>query len=317
MQAPRYVETNPAILRLREKSLSKHYDTLNKIKTKGSRSIDNAEPFRLNPSSIKVKADGIKNGKRYADEQLCVDRANKLLEDKLKAIADRKNIWLQNAKTYTPKSNMESTWKRENKRIHMENEYIAKKLVKPNSKFSVQMFRENYRKVESYKKNISKDPYLKNRSFKNLAPLHTSSTYSLQDIAPSQPNSTSTQERKLTEITETSSRKQLNRDKGIEGHINKRKSLAASSNNITSDDELKKKKHRKSSLDPINTDLSHTSSSQKLPKNHKKHPKSTRNHVIIDTATVASSNFEQKDTETFESVPSNTETLSFVSSLDN
>ena len=211
MQAPRYVETNPAILRLREKSLSNHYDKLTQIKARGSRSIDNTAPFRLNSNNTKVKAESMKNGKTYTDEQLWVDRANRLLEGRIKAIADRKNKWLQAAKTYTPKSNMEPIWRRENKRIQIENEYLAKKLVNPNSDFTVQKFKDDYRQMESYKKNLSKDLYLKYKSMKNLIPLKTSSTHSLLDIPASDQNSPKAQERKqkLSEITESLTRDHL------------------------------------------------------------------------------------------------------------
>jgi hypothetical protein len=63
MIAPRYVETNPTILRLREKSLSHHYGQLSRIKNKGSKSIDNSAPFRISQNS-KIKSEALKNGKR-------------------------------------------------------------------------------------------------------------------------------------------------------------------------------------------------------------------------------------------------------------
>lgn len=63
MNAPRYIETNKDILRDREYSLKKHYNKLAEIKNKASRFIDNSEPFRKKPESMRFHTETMKNGK--------------------------------------------------------------------------------------------------------------------------------------------------------------------------------------------------------------------------------------------------------------
>lgn len=315
MIAPRYVETNSTILRLREKSLSHHYDKLSRIKTKGSKSIDNSAPFRMNQNS-KIKSEAYKNGKKLHDEQAWVERANKLLEGRLKAISERKNKWLEVAKTYTPRSNLESIWRRETKRIQMENEFLAKRLVNPSSDFSVERFREDYRQVQEYKKHLSKDLYLKNRSMRTLEALQTGSSQSLLDIPILDKNSPKHEQRvELMKISESFEKQSGSKNKLKVGGIMRTDYEGC-------DEEVKKKKRlkrrkmlRKSSLDPLQSDRSHKETSSKPSNHHKNHSKSSKHqHNKLEISQVPAGSPPQPDTSTFESYHSKLDSASPSSS---
>lgn len=250
----------------------------------------------------------------YTDEQAWVERANKLLEGRLKAIAERKNKWLEVAKTYTPRSNLEPIWRKETRRIQVENEYLARRLVNPSSDFSVQRFREDYRQVQEYKKHLSKDLYLKNRSMRTLGPLKTDSSQSLFDVPISDQNSPKYEQRaELTKISESFEKQPGNKNKLKEGIMR--------ADYEGSDEEIKKKKRlkrrkmfRKSSLDPLKSDRSHKETSSKPSKHHKKHSKHSKHHLSVKISQLPAGSPSQPEIATFESNNSKLDSVSPSSS---
>jgi Hemingway/CFA97 len=159
MIAKKVIESDYTAIRLRQKSLIKHYERLKEIKLAEPKPVTQATPLNKNKPYSEI------------ERKIEISRNNKALLSRIININNRKTDIIHKSATINNLKSLNMPYrKKEAKRIVNENEQIAKRLQQQKPFIHKKKFDKDFEQFKKYRVQLSKSRLLKYQDFNGNLP---------------------------------------------------------------------------------------------------------------------------------------------------